>query len=74
MKDIILTKDFNGGAISGFTFTPHVINGCYVCGNPGNYYTLERLTSLGIDVTKFPVTPETPIRIRQIWEQVHETI
>ena len=36
------------------------------------YSPIEIAHYFGIDVTKFPLAHETPIKIRAVWEQINE--
>ena len=65
---------YRNRAISGFDFMPKLVEG-YWARVKGKVYNEKDLAEIfGIDVTKFPLINKTPIKIRAVWEQVHETI
>lgn len=70
MREIYLAMD-RDNAIFGFENMPVNEGGTWMT-DMGNVYPPRALVALGIDVTKFPLTHETPIKIRAKWEVVNE--
>ena len=71
MKEIYLAMDANG-LVFGYSCMPVIDSfGAWWHKNDAQY-GIKDLESLGIDVTKFPLKHETPIKIRAVWEQINE--
>jgi len=74
MKELYLAKDPNG-KVYGFDKLP-VFNTNVNEWRPKStkdwWYNPEKLAEMNIDVTKFPLTHETPIKIRAVWEVINE--
>ena len=70
MKEIYLAMDRNL-RVFGFEVKPVLSNNGYWLSEFGSL-SLFKLAKMGIDVTKFPLTHETPIKIRAVWEVINE--
>ena len=68
MKELYLAKDWNN-AVFGFDNIPINKNHTWMP-SEGKIYSRAMLLKLGIDITKFPIQHETPIKIRAVWEVV----
>lgn len=74
MKEIYLAMDWNN-AVFGFDnmpIMPVIENGVWMSNDGKGNYPPSALLKLGIDITKFPLTHETPIKIRAVWEQIND--
>ncbi len=71
MKEIYLAMDVDK-EVYGFDTMPTLKDDGMWWVNKGNSYDHYELMEKNIDVTKFPLTRETPIKIRAVWEQVNE--
>lgn len=72
MKELYLAMDRNN-AVFGYSNLPcrGRLSGVWY-EDTGKTYPPSALLKLGIDVTKFPITHETPIKIRAVWEVINE--
>ena len=71
MKEIYLAMDANG-KVFGYSDMPTLDrHGAWWYKQNAQYNAID-LEKLGIDVTAFPLTHETPIKIRAKWEVVND--
>ena len=66
MKEIYLAMD-KDGKVFGFEIMPVLSNNGYWLSEFGSISPFK-IAEYGIDVTAFPLTHETPIKIRAKWE------
>ena len=73
MKEIYLAKDRNGD-INGYHSSMPRLDGKEWFPTDGscNFLCAHELMQMGIDVTKFQLTHEQPIKIRAKWEVVSD--
>lgn len=76
MKEIYLAMD-RDGVVFGYNQFPVLgeFTGKWKSVTPNRdtwYSPIEIAHYFGIDVTKFPLTHETPIKIRAVWEVVND--
>ena len=69
MKEIYLAMDWNN-LVFGYSNAPVLENGTWGLSVGSVWHSGTLLTKFGIDVTKFPISHETPIKIRAVWEVV----
>ena len=69
MKELYLAKDRNGDINGYHASVPKLDGGMWFpTDNSGSFLCAYELMQLGIDVTKFSIKHETPIKIRAVWE------
>lgn len=71
MKEIYLAMD-EGGRICGFEAMPYLRHGSWYWQSDTSWYDADELIELGVNVVAFPLTHETPIKIRAVWEQIND--
>ncbi len=72
MKEIYLAMD-KDGVVFGYGDMPVVDSFGAWWHKKDAQYGIKDLENLGIDVTKFTIQHETPIKIRAVWEVCDET-
>lgn len=71
MKEIYLAMD-DDGDVWGYSNMPCRGVGEWIADGGTIWRSETLLINFGIDVTKFPIKHETPIKIRAVWEVVNE--
>lgn len=71
MKEIYLAMEKNG-LIFGYTYQPRLDDNELWCADGNMIFSKAHMYAIGIDVTKFPLTQEQPIKIRAVWEQIND--